>query len=42
MPGSPQWSLSLRLSHQNPIHASLLTHPRYMPRPWLETTTLNM
>jgi hypothetical protein len=25
MPGSPQWSLSLRLPHQNPIHASLLT-----------------
>jgi hypothetical protein len=32
-PGSPQWSLSLRFSHQNPIHASLLSHPRYMPRP---------
>ena len=25
MPGSPQWSLSLRFPHQNPIHASLLT-----------------
>jgi hypothetical protein len=32
-PGSPQWSLSLRFPHQNPIHASLLPHPRYMPRP---------
>jgi hypothetical protein len=25
-------SLSLRFPHQNPIHASLLSHPRYMPR----------
>jgi hypothetical protein len=33
MPASPQWSLSLRFPHQNPIHASLLPHPRYMPRP---------
>jgi hypothetical protein len=32
-PGSPHWSLSLRFPHQNPIHASLLPHPRYMPRP---------
>jgi hypothetical protein len=24
MPGSPQWSLSLRFPHQNTIHASLL------------------
>src|SRR5215469_9236546 len=23
-PGSPQWSLSIRFTHQNPIHASLL------------------
>jgi hypothetical protein len=23
-PGSPQWSLSLRLPHQNPVHASPL------------------
>jgi hypothetical protein len=23
-PGSPQWSLSLRFPHQNPIHASIL------------------
>jgi hypothetical protein len=33
MPGCPQWSLSLRFPHQNPTHASLLPHPRYMPRP---------
>jgi hypothetical protein len=32
-PGSPQWSLSLRFSHPNPIHASLLPHPRCMPQP---------
>jgi hypothetical protein len=33
MPGSPQWSLSLRFPHQNPVHASLPSHTRYMPRP---------
>jgi hypothetical protein len=33
-PGSPQWSLSLRFPHQNPIHASLLPHAHYMPRPF--------
>jgi hypothetical protein len=32
-PGSPQWSLSLRFPHENPVHASLLPQPRYMPRP---------
>jgi hypothetical protein len=32
-PGSPKWSLSLRFPHQNPEHASILTHTRYMPRP---------
>jgi hypothetical protein len=32
-PGSPQWSLSHRFSHQNPVHTSPLRHPRYMPRP---------
>jgi hypothetical protein len=32
-PGSPQWSLSLEFPHQNPIHTSLLPHPRYMLRP---------
>jgi len=32
-PGSPQWSLSPRFTHQNPVHASPLHHPRYIPRP---------
>ena len=32
-PGSRQWSLSLRFTHQNPIHASPLSHTRYMPHP---------
>jgi hypothetical protein len=32
-PGSPHWSLSLRFPHQNPLHASPLHHPSYMPRP---------
>jgi hypothetical protein len=31
-PGSPQWSLSLRFLHQNPVHASSLPHTRYMLR----------
>jgi hypothetical protein len=30
---SPQWSLFLRFPHQNPIHASLLPHSRYIPYP---------
>ena len=30
---SPQWSLFLRFSHQNPLHTSSLSHPSYMPRP---------
>jgi hypothetical protein len=30
---SPQWFLSLRFPHQNPIYTSPLPHPRYMPRP---------
>jgi hypothetical protein len=33
MPGSPHWSLSVRFPHQNPVHASLLPHPHYMPCP---------
>jgi hypothetical protein len=33
MPGSPQWSLSFRVPHQNPVHASPLPRPCYMPRP---------
>jgi len=32
-PGSPQWSLSLRFPHQNPVYASPLSHARYMPHP---------
>jgi hypothetical protein len=34
MPGSPQWSLSLRFSHQNPIHASLLPIPLHALSIW--------
>ena len=30
-PGSPQWSLSLRFPHQEPIRPPLLTHTRHMP-----------
>ena len=32
-PRSPQWSLSLRFPHQDPIHPALLTHTRHMPSP---------
>jgi hypothetical protein len=32
-PGSPQWSLSLRFPHQNPVNAPSLLHTHYMPRP---------
>ena len=32
-PASPQWSLSLRFSHQNPVYGFPLPHTRYMPRP---------
>ena len=32
-PRSPQWSLSLRLPHQDPIHHPLLSHTRHMPSP---------
>ena len=32
-PRSPQWSLSLRPPHQDPIHPPLLTHTRHMPSP---------
>ena len=31
--GSPQWSLSLRFSNQNPVHTSPIPHTRHMPRP---------
>ena len=30
--GSPQWSLSLRFPHQNPVH-TCPPHTRHMPRP---------
>ena len=30
MPRSPQWSLSLRFPHQDPIHSLLFTHTRHM------------
>jgi hypothetical protein len=33
MPGSPQWSLSLRFPHENLVHASTLPHTHYMPHP---------
>ena len=32
-PRHPQWSLSLRLHHQDPIQPPLLTHARHMPSP---------
>ena len=32
-PRSPQWCLSLRLPHQDPIRPPLLTHTRHMPSP---------
>ena len=32
-PRSPQWSLSLRFLHQDPIHPPLLTHMPHMPNP---------
>ena len=31
-PRSPQWSLSLRFPHQDPIHPHLLTHTCHLPR----------
>ena len=33
MPRSPQWSISLRFPHQDPIRPPLLTHTRHMPSP---------
>ena len=32
-PRSPQWSLSLRFPHQDPIRPTLLTHTRHMRSP---------
>jgi len=31
--GSPQWSLSLRFPHKNPVYTSPLPHTCHMPRP---------
>ena len=33
MSGSPKWSLSLSLPHQNPVYTSPLPHKRYMSNP---------
>ena len=33
MHGSPKQSISLRFLHQNPVHASTLSHTRYIRRP---------
>jgi hypothetical protein len=30
---SPQWPLSLRFPHQDPIFSPLLTHTRHLPSP---------
>ena len=30
---SPQWSLSIRFPHQNPVHTSPLPHTCHMPSP---------
>jgi hypothetical protein len=42
MPGSPQWALSFRFSHQTSEHASPLPHMHYLPHPshssWLKET----
>jgi len=32
-PRSPQWSLSVRFPHQDPIRPPLLIHTRHMPSP---------
>jgi len=33
-PGSSKWPLSLRFPHQNPVHASPLSHTHYMLHPY--------
>ena len=33
MPRSPQWSLTLRFPHQDPIRPPLLTHTHHIPSP---------
>ena len=40
-PRSPQWSLSLRFPHQEPIHPPLLTHTRHMHSPLCLSTRVN-
>jgi hypothetical protein len=44
MPRYPQWSLSLRFPHQNPVHVSLLpirgTCPAYLILPDFITRTI--
>jgi hypothetical protein len=37
MSWSPQWSRSLRLPHQQPVHTSILPHTRHMPCPSLSS-----
>jgi hypothetical protein len=32
-PGSPEWSLSLKLPHQNPVYTSSFPHTSSMPHP---------
>ena len=41
MPGFPKWSLSLRISHQNPVCASALPHTRYIVLSYKVTNTYN-
>ena len=38
-PRSPQWSLSLRFPHQDPIHPPLLTHTRHISVKYLRNVT---
>jgi hypothetical protein len=33
-PGTPRRSLSLRFTHQNPVHTSPFPHTCYVPRPF--------
>ena len=40
-PMSPQWSLSLRFPHHDPIYPHLLTHTRHMPSPSHEDKLIN-
>ena len=42
MSGSPQWCLSLRFPHQNPVHAPPLPHTRHMPRPYRTHTEIQI